>query len=353
MSDFNYLTARLGAMRAGLLTRKAYEELIACPDIPSILAYLLNGPYGPVIESVEESAADPARIEEGLRRDLSATLSKLFRMSDGDPRESVEMLLGYWDVANVKTILRGKQFLLSPEEIVRSLIPAGDYDEPALWELAKQPSLRAVAELLLTWRSPHAAPLMEALRDYHEPRDLYLLELGLDRSYFLKPGRLSSDKPSMESLRTFLSFLVDKTNLMTAFKTAEERLILAERERYFLPGGTRISYPVFVMIQEAGGTGGLTGALAQARSTRFGAVLADVGEPPPGIGMLALVEGRLERAVLREAHRIHRSDPLGIGSVLAFLWDKIHELMNLRMILRGRSVNLPEPALRALLTMEA
>ncbi len=353
MSDFNYLAARLGAMRSRLLPRKAYEELIACPDVPSVLAYLLNGPYGPAIESVEEAAADPAKIEEGLRRDLSATLTKLFRMSAGDPRESVAMLLSYWDAYNLKTILRGKQFLLSPEEIVRSLIPAGDYDEPALWELARQPSLRAVAELLLTWRSPHAAPLLEALRDYREPRDLYLLELALDRSYFLKPGRLSSDKPSMESLRTFLSFLVDKTNLMTALKMAEERTVLTERERYFLDGGTRLSHTDFVRILDAGGTGGLTGAVASARSTRFGPILAGLGEPPPGIGLLTLIEKRLERAVRQAAHRIRRADPLGIGSVLAFLWDKIHELMNLRMILRGRSVNLPEPALHVLLTMEA
>jgi vacuolar-type H+-ATPase subunit C/Vma6 len=209
-----------------------------------------------------------------------------------------------------------------------------------------------VAELLLTWRSPHAAPLLEALRVYHEPRDLYLLELGLDRSYFLKSGRLPSDQPSMEALRTFLGVLADKTNLMTALKISEERLILTERERYFLPGGTGLSYPVFVMIQSAGGTGGLAGALAQARSTRFGSVLAEIGEPPPGIGMLALVEGRLERAVIRTAHRIHRADPLGLGAVLAFLWDKIHELMNLRLILRGRMVNLPDQALRALLTTE-
>jgi V/A-type H+-transporting ATPase subunit C len=352
LSDFNYLTARLGAMRSRLLTRKDYEELIACPDVPSVRAALLNGPYGPVIESVGEPADDPARIEEGLRRDLSATLSKLFRMSEGDPRESVGMLLGYWDVYNIKTILRGKQFLLSPDEIVRSLIPAGNYDEPALWELARQPSLRAVAELLLTWRSPHAAPLMEALRVYHEPRDFYLLELGLDRSYFTGPGRMPSDQPSMESLRTFLSFLVDKTNLMTALKTAEERLILAGRERYFLPGGSSLSYPVFILIQEAGGTGGLAGALAKARSTRFGAALADLGEPPQGIGLLALVEGRLDRAVLQRARRIRRSDPLGLGAVLSFLWDKIHELMNLRLILRGRLVNLPGPALQALLMME-
>jgi vacuolar-type H+-ATPase subunit C/Vma6 len=156
----------------------------------------------------------------------------------------------------------------------------------------------------------------------------------------------------MESLRMFLGFLVDKTNLMTAFKMAEERLILTERERLFLPGGTSFSYPAYVLIRKAGGTGGLAGAIAQARSTRFGAALADMGEPPRGIGMLALVEGRLERAVRQRAHRIHRSDPLGLGAVPAFLWDKIHEILNLRMILRGRLMNLPEPALQALLMRE-
>ncbi|TPW08651.1 MAG: hypothetical protein FD129_2409, partial [bacterium] len=124
------------------------------------------------------------------------------------------------------------------------------------------------------------------------------------------------------------------------------------RERYFLHGGMRLSYADFVRILDAGGTGGLTGAVALARLTRFGPVLAGLGEPPQGISLLILIEKRLERAVRKAAHRIHRSDPLGIGSVLAFLWDKIHELMNLRMILRGRLVNLPEPALHVLLTME-
>lgn len=352
MSDFNYLAARLGAMRSRLLTKKAYEELIGLPDIPSILAYLLNGPYGPTIESVGESASDPAKVEEGLRRDLSATLTKLFRMSDGDPRESVAMLLGYWDAYNIKTILRGKQFLLSPEEIVRSLIPTGYYDEPALWELAKQPSLRAVAELLLTWRTPHAAPLMEALRDYHEAQDLYLLELALDRFYFLQPGRSRSSGPFAQPLRDFFGFLIDKTNLMTALKMAEERTVLTERERYFLNGGTRLSYTDFVRILDEGGTGGLTGAVALARSTRFGPVLAGLGEPPQGIGLLTLIEKQLERAMLQAAHRIRRADPLGIGSVLAFLWDKIHEIMNLRMILWGRLINMPEPVLQSLLTLE-
>ncbi|MBI3597565.1 MAG: V-type ATPase subunit [Nitrospirae bacterium] len=357
MSDFNYLAARLGAMRSRLLTRKAYEELIALPDIPAILTYLLNGPYGPAIEAVGEAAADPEKVEEGLRRDFSATLTKLLRMAGEEPRVWVEMLLVYWDLYNLKTILRGKQVLLSPEEIVRALIPTATYDEPALWELAKQPSLRAVAELLLTWRSPHAAPLMEALRDYREPRDLYLSELALDRFYFRQPGRLDAEgwifeserSTHQKSLRDFLGFLVDKTNLMTALKMAEERSVFLEREKFFLPGGTSLPYPVFVRILEAGG---LAEALLQARATRFGPVFAGLGEPPQGLGTLAQVERQLERAVLRMAHRIHRTDPLGLGAVLAFLWDQIHELMNLRMILRGRLVNMPEPALRGLLTME-
>ncbi|MBI3610323.1 MAG: V-type ATPase subunit [Nitrospirae bacterium] len=351
MSDFNYLAGRIGAMRSGLLTRRAYEDLIALPDIPALLAYLRNGPYGPMIERVGEAFADTTKIEEGLRRDFSATLAKLFRMSAGEPREAVEMLLGAWDVYDIKTILRGKQIRLSPEEIVRSLIPTGSFDEPALWELARQPSLPAVAELIQTWRNPHAAALMKALRDYHEPRDLYLLELALDRSYLLQPGRFPSDGPASEPLRFFLSFLADKTNLMTALKMAEERTHLIEREKHFLPGGVRLSYPTFVKIQEAGAAGGLAEALVSARATRFGPILAGLGEPPAGIALLSWAERRLEKAVLQTAHRIHRADPLGIGTVTAFLWDKIQEVMNLRMILRGRQVRLPEPALRALLSV--
>ena len=353
MSDFNCLVARLGAMRSRLLTQKAYEELIALPDLPAVLASLLGGPYGPAIEAVGEAVSDTAKIEEGLRRDFSATLSKLFRMSGEDPREGVETLLDYWDVYNIKTILRGKQFLQSPEEIVRSLIPTGRYDEPALWELAKQPSLRAVAELLLTWRALHAGTLMDALREYHEPRDLYLLELALDRSYFKTFRPSLSEGPFAEPLRDFLSLLADKTNLMTALKMAEERAVLVERERYFLSGGTNLGYPVFSGILDAGVAGGLSGALARARSTRFGTALAEAGEPPQGISLLSLVEKRLEGTVLLTANRIHRRDPLGIGAVLAFLWDKIHEVMNLRMILRSRLVNLPEPVLRSMMTLEA
>ncbi|HUK56229.1 MAG TPA: V-type ATPase subunit [Nitrospiria bacterium] len=357
MSDFNCLAARLGAMRSRLLTRRAYEELIVLPDFPAILAALLNGPYGPAIEAAGEAEADPVKIEEGLRRDFSATLTKLLRMSGDEPRVWVEMLLAYWDLYNLKTILRGKQILLPPEEIVRSLIPTATYDEPALRELAKQPSLRAVVDLLLTWRSPHAAPLTEALRDYHEARDLYLLELALDRFYFRQPGRIDADGWILESersthqksLRAFLGHLADKTNLMTALKMADERAVFLERGRFFLPGGTSFPYGDFVKVLEAGG---LAEALLRVRATRFGPVLAGLGEPPPGLGTLAWVEKQLERATLRTAHRIHRTDPLGVGVVMAFLWDKIHELMNLRMIVRGRLVNLPEPTLLGLLTME-
>ena len=37
MYDFNYLAARLGAMRSRLLTRKAYEELIGLDSVPDWL----------------------------------------------------------------------------------------------------------------------------------------------------------------------------------------------------------------------------------------------------------------------------------------------------------------------------
>src|SRR3990172_357187 len=108
MTDLYYLNARLRAMRGRLLDRQAYERALALPDVPALFGFLLDGPYGQSIESVGEGPSDAARVEEGLRRNFSETLTKLFAISSGEPETAVRLLLGYWDSYNLKTILRGK-----------------------------------------------------------------------------------------------------------------------------------------------------------------------------------------------------------------------------------------------------
>ncbi len=343
-------------MRGQLLDRQAYEQLLALPDLPALMAYLQDSPYGRSIQSVGEAASDVARVEEGFRRNLSETLTKLFAISSGEPQEWVRLLLGYWDVYNLKTILRGKSIRLSAEEILPALIPTGLYDEAALEELCRQTDLRAVVDLLITWRDPYGRCLSRAMKEYREPKDLFLLETALDRFYFeqafekLKEIRLLRTTGEEENaVSAFLSFAVDRTNLMTALKAVEEQISLVDGQRYFLPGGRIYSERDFARLLTART---LQEALEEARGSLLKPALRELGEPVIGVSLLSLVERQLDKLLLRKMRALMRNDPLGVAVVVSYLLDKIREITNLRMILRGRLVNLPEPELSQLLILE-
>lgn len=365
MSDLYYLNARLRAMRGQLLGRQDYEQILTLPDLPAMMAYLLDSPYGRSIESVGEATSDVARVEEGLRRNFSETLTKLFAISTGEPQEGVRLLLGYWDVYNIRTILRGKNIRLPAEEILPTLIPTGALDEAALEELCKQPDLRAVVDLLVTWRDPYGRPLVLALKDYHEPKDLLFLELVLDRFYFeqafekLEQARLA--RSDRDTLRMILSLLVDRTNLMTALKVVEEQITLMDKERYFLSGGHVYTEQHFARLLTARS---LREAFEEARLSHFKPALKDLGESTSislrgersrttsGLSLLSMVERQLDRLLLRKMRALMRTDPVSMAAVVGYLLDKIREITNLRMILRGRLVNLPEPELLRFLILE-
>ncbi len=355
MSDLHYLNARVGAMRGQFLDRQTYARILALPDLPAMIAYLRDGPYGRSIESVAAAASDTMRVEESLRRNFSETLAKLFAISTGEVQEGIRALLGYWDVYNLKTILRGKAAGISEKEILASLIPTGLYDEAALGELCRQPNLRAVADLLATWRDPYGRPLAAAMRDYREPRDLFFLESALDRFYFRQALERIGETPSRiavesgNALATLLSLWVDRTNLMTALKAVQERIPLADRGRYFLPGGRIYSERDFFRLLSAAD---LREAFEAARRSVFETALRDPGESAAGISRLSILERELDRVLLRRMRALRRTDPLGMAPVVSYLLDKIREITNLRMILRARLVDLPEARLFPLLILE-
>ena len=189
-----------------------------------------------------------SRRPPGSRRPSAGTSRRPWRgcspSPPGDCAEAVRLVLGRWEVQAVKTILRGKVSGASPAEILSSLVPTGLHDEAALEEMCRQADPRALAELMVTWREPWGRPLLRALPEYREPRDLAILESALDRCWFEQAAkRLREIRPSSpgadreDALSLFVSLSVDTTNLMTVLKEVEDRIVPANRDRYLLPGG--------------------------------------------------------------------------------------------------------------------
>lgn len=356
MSDIYFLNTRLRAMRARFLSRRDYERILALPDLPGIVSALREGPYGRSIDAVGAGTPEVARIEEALRRNFSETLSRLLAVSSGDCEEAVRLVLGRWELQAVKTVLRGKAAGASPGEILSAIVPTGLHDEAALEEMCRQPSLRALAELLVTWREPWGAPLLRAMNEYRGPGDLHLLESALDRSWLRQAqDRLLSIRPARpgpdgeDALALFVSLSVDTTNLMTALKAVEEGIVMEDRGRNFLPGGRVFDRNAFDRIL-ASPT--VAEAVEEASVSIFRRPLEALPSPSAGIPFLAVVERQVERVPLRAFRALFRVDPLGFGALLSYLLDKLREVRNLRTIVRARFVDLPEADLDRLLILE-
>lgn len=338
-----------------LLRRAAYETLLASPGLHEIAMALRETPYGRHLDSVGGAGPEAVRMEEALRRNVQESLSRLLSMSAGDCREAVRLLLGSFELQAIKTILRGKAAGIPPEEILASLVPTGIHGEAALQELCRQPDPRAVADLLVTWRDPWGGPLSRAMKGYRDRRDLFFVETALDR---FQAGQAASRLEEIrggngggrdDALRLFHSLSMDRANLMTALKALDERIALADRKAYFLPGGRIYELRDFERILESPS---VDDALGISAKSHFARALKPPLSSLPGIPLLDVVERRLDLVLLRAMRAQMRCDPLGWGLLASFLLNKLREVRNLRMIFRGRLVGLPDPDLLERLILE-
>ena len=344
-------------MRGRLLVRADYERLLAAPGMTEIAAALRDTAYGPFLDSSRGEASDAVRAEEALRRNFQKTISGLLAMSAGDCREGVRLLREILEVEAIKTILRGKAARLPAGAILDATVPTGLHGEAALQELCRQPGVRAVADLLMTWRDPWGIPLSRAMNDYREPRDLFVLEAALDRFRAARAADRLREIPrphrgeeTEDALSLFLSLWVDRTNLATALKAIEDRIAPEECRRYFLPGGRIYRENDFDEILSSKS---LPEALGTAARSRFARALYGRPAPSSAFPALVVVEAELDRALLGAMKSPVRRDPLGWGPSAGYLLEKSAEIRNVRMIFRGKRAGIPESDLKELLILEA
>ena len=183
--ECEYVNTRIKGMKSRLLDHEVFETLIHKPDIESLITELGTTAYKEEIEKASIQYSGITCIEVALRKDFVNSFRKIFGFMKGDESETyIKILLGRWDVQNIKTILRGKNIHIPSAEILECLIPAGELDDTTMIELVKQPDVKAVIDLLATWGIGYAKPLTRNFKEYAEKRDLAILEYAIDRFYY-------------------------------------------------------------------------------------------------------------------------------------------------------------------------
>ncbi|HLV11056.1 MAG TPA: V-type ATPase subunit [Trueperaceae bacterium] len=326
--DLGYINARVRGMKSKLLGPAFTQAALEGTDFRAFLTALSQSPYMREVEEAQARYGGLAVVDSAVARNFYHTARSLLSFSDGKPRELIGLLLLRYDLANVKAIARGKHAGKDADDIRGALFPAGELKPALLEEAAAAADVPSAAQVLAFGKNELGAAFLKAARRYQDDKDLYALELALDKAYFQALQSRAERVGAPADLKRHIQREIDATNLLTALKLRGRGV---DRD-LFVPGGKEVSATVFDAIMLDGGDGALQ-ALA---STSFAAVAQ--------AGQLSDAEAAV-RAVLDRSARRLAADPLGIGVVVDFLRRKEAEAARVRLLARGKFYGVPRAAL--------
>jgi V/A-type H+-transporting ATPase subunit C len=313
--DFNYLNARIRVRLSQMLPQGFFQEALrlSFPDLVKIMGETIYGP--------DLTGNDLPDVDRAIMVHLHRTVGDLPRLVAGVAREAVNLLLMRSDLANIKTILRGKEVGWTNEEILGHL-GAGTLPRALYGILVDAPDAASLAQLLTLPRHPLARTLRRAVAATREPLEL---EIMLDREFYaaLLYRAYELDQPYLVS---FMRFEIDALNLAAGLKLSAMGLN-GDLSRFFLPGGRRVGRPFFEEL-----AAGEIKVLEELGNTDFKRV-AEVQD-------LTSLERGL-RCILLAKAREGVKDVLGAGMANHYILHKEWEAGRIRLLARRALFELP------------
>ncbi|MCK4268801.1 MAG: V-type ATPase subunit, partial [Actinomycetia bacterium] len=120
--EYGYVTARLRSMKSHLLDKSFFERLILMKSLTEIIVALEQTTYKKDIHEGVLLTPGIDGVENGLRNNIVSTFTILRGLVDNHVHRLVDIMLGRWDVQNLKTILRGLHQFAGYKQIVTSLV---------------------------------------------------------------------------------------------------------------------------------------------------------------------------------------------------------------------------------------
>src|SRR5450759_3541615 len=152
-------------------------------------------------------------------------------MTMGEPHELIVEYLRRWDIREIKTILRGKQYGASEEEIIRVLVPSGELSLDFLQSLARKPSVDEVIAAL------KGTMYYEVIKDIDYSESLMKLEDALDKFYYMRMVEIVSRITGSSLYLRVVQMEIDVANLKTMFRLRNAGISGARALEYIIPNG--------------------------------------------------------------------------------------------------------------------
>jgi V/A-type H+-transporting ATPase subunit C len=350
VAGYAAISARVRAMYADLLTPQDMVRLSEAPDFVSLFNILKSTAYGPYLEGLKDKDINPRRVVIQIKRKLADAYYSVIQMAPVHTRPLVKQLYRYYEIGNLKAVLRAIVTVSSWntetalwDRVRDVLFPLGPASVIPAQAMVESGSVATAVDLL--HGTPYEETLSFAMKRYSSEQNLFPLEVAMDLSFW---RRLWSETQKLtgqdrEHSVRIIGSLLDMNNLMWAIryrvyhKLSEEEVI-----NYTLPFGYRVKDSDIRAIA--------AGADIASVITRLYPGIPDVTalleNPQTGLPKLEVL---LKRRILEECLAAFVGNPFHIGIPLAFLVMHDFEVQDLIVLIEAKSSGLPEEEYRPFL----
>jgi V/A-type H+/Na+-transporting ATPase subunit C len=335
VSGYAAISARVRAMYSSLLTSQDFARLSDSPDFPTLVTQLKTTAYGPYLEGLKDRDLTPQKVELQIEGRLADSYSSVIAMAPQNAKSLLRQLYRYFEIDNLKAILRGILTDSNWEEISEILFPMGAMSVLPAQAMVEAGSIGSAIELLQG--TPYYETLSFAMKRYSTEQNLFPLEVALDLYYWRQlwmEAKKLQGQDRQQALR-IIGSLMDVNNLMWVirykvyYQLSEEEII-----NYTLPFGYRVRDE-------------------DVRSVAAGADLATVvGRVFPGIPDLNTLlenprvglpqlETILKRRLMQQCLSAFVGNPFHMGIPLAFLILSQLEIEDLTVLIEAKVSQMP------------
>jgi V/A-type H+-transporting ATPase subunit C len=182
-SGYSYTNIRVKYRKDLLLKPEIFQKLMKMSKLSEIISYLEQTVYKKEIDELRTKFSDINLIEYALNRNLEGTFQKILNFSLERAREQIKLYLRRYDVANIKTIIRGKSSKVSDEKIINELIACGEFTRDFLEQVVR--NSKDINEAIESFKETEYYDVLK------KNNDLSKLEDELDKFYYKKMLKLA------------------------------------------------------------------------------------------------------------------------------------------------------------------
>lgn len=336
VSGYAAISARVRAMYSSLLSPQDFARLSDAPDFSTLITQLKQTAYGPYLENLKEKDMTPQKVDSAIKGRLADSYYSVIHMAPEHARSLLKHLYRYFEVQNLKAVLRAIITDPSWERVQDVLFPMGTMTVLPAQAMVEAGSVAAAVELVQG--TPYYETLSFAMKRYSAEQNLFPLEVALDLYYWRQLWQEAKKLQGQdrEQASRIIGSLMDVNNLMWVIRykiyhgLSEEEVI-----NYTLPFGFRVRDEDVRAIAAGADLASVVGRVFPGIPD----LNALLEEPRAGLPKLEI---ELKRRLMLQCLAAFTGNPFHIGIPLAFLVLSELEIEDLTVLIEAKSSQMPE-----------